>query len=131
MVASIKDHKSATNPASHIKTSRLELVPQSMAFLKTTHAYAGDRENMRFMLHLPNDSEEATQEFLDVAEKEWKKVKPAFFEFAILKDGKHIGGVSVHLDKSRTSGELGWAFLKLHREMAMRWKRQRHLWYGQ
>lgn len=112
MVAAIKNHKSATNPAPHIKTPRLELVPQSMAFLKTTHAYAGDRENMRFMIHLPNDSEEATQEFLEAAEKEWKKVKPAFFEFAILKDGKHIGGVSVHLDKSRTSGELGWCLSK-------------------
>lgn len=112
MVASIKNHKSATNPAPHIKTPRLELIPQSMAFLKTTHAYAGDRENMRFMLHLPNDSVEATQEFLEAAEKEWKKVKPAFFEFAILKDGKHIGGVSVHLDKSRTNGELGWCLSK-------------------
>ena len=84
MVAAINNHKSVTNPASHIKTPRLELVPQSMAYLKTTHSYAGDRENMRFMVHLPNDSEEATKEFLEAAEKEWKKVKPAFFEFAIL-----------------------------------------------
>lgn len=78
MVASIKDYKSATNPAPHIKTPRPELIPQSMAFLKTTHAYAGDRENMRFMLHLPNDSEEATQVFLEAAEKEWKKSEARF-----------------------------------------------------
>ena len=46
MVAAIKNHKSATNPAPHIKTPRLELVPQSMAYLKTTHAYSGDSENI-------------------------------------------------------------------------------------
>ncbi|MCR5763337.1 MAG: hypothetical protein K6G00_08145 [Treponema sp.] len=47
-----------------IKTERLELQPQGMEFFNTTHAYAGDRENMRFMVHLLNDSEEATREFL-------------------------------------------------------------------
>lgn len=95
-----------------IKTESLELLPQGMAFFDTTHAYASDRENMRFMINLPNESEDATKEFLNGAEAEWKKENPSFFEFAILREGKHIGGISIYLDESKTSGELGWCLIK-------------------
>ena len=96
----------------HIKTERLELVPQGLRFFKTTHEYASDKENMRFTVNLPSDSEEATKEFLEVAENEWKKENPSFFEFAILCNKEHIGGISIYLDESKTCGELGWCLSK-------------------
>lgn len=95
-----------------IKTERLKLVSQSLQFLETTHAYASDRENMRYTLNLPNDSEEDTREFLLSAEAEWEKDEPSFYEFAILKDGKHIGGLSLYPDETGTCAELGWCLDK-------------------
>ena len=95
-----------------IHTERLELFPQSIRFLETTHAYASDKENMRFVLHLPNDSLDETRAFLLGAEAEWKKEVPDFFEFAILREGKHIGGVSLYLEDDRRSAELGWCLDK-------------------
>ena len=104
--------QSKTWNETRIKTERLELVPQGQRFFETTHAYASDRENMRFMINLPNDSEEDTMFFLLGAEAEWKKENPSFFEFAILREGKHIGGISIYLDESKTSAELGWCLEK-------------------
>lgn len=91
-----------------IKTERLTLVPMGMEFLETTHEYATDAENTRFMTILPNESIEETISFLKGAEAEWKKEAPSFYEFAILLDGKHIGAISIYLNEDRSIGEFGW-----------------------
>ena len=76
-----------------LKTARLELVPQNIKFLQSTHEYASDRQNMRYMLFLPNDTIEDTKNFLERAQAEWQSENPRDFECAILRDGEHIGGV--------------------------------------
>jgi hypothetical protein len=40
-------------------------------------------------------------------EQDGKKEKPGFYEFAILKEENHIGGISLYLDNERKTGELG------------------------
>ena len=80
-----------------LKTERLTIVPQSLKYLQSTHEYASDRQNMRFMLYLPNDTIEDTKNFLARAEEEWKSPTQRDFECAILRAGEHIGGISVTL----------------------------------
>ena len=59
-----------------IKTSRLILRPMSMEYLESTHKYASDQENTRYMLFLPNNTLEETIGYLGDAEEEWKKEAP-------------------------------------------------------
>ena len=54
-----------------IQTDRLVLRPLCVDDLETTHRYASDRENARYMMFLPNDSEEETLDFLREAQEEW------------------------------------------------------------
>ena len=94
-----------------LKTKRLTLCPLGMKFLSSTHEYASDIENTRYMVYLPNETVEETAEFLKGVDDEWQKEKPNFYEFAILLDGKHIGAASVTLEDD-TSCELGWIMNK-------------------
>lgn len=78
-----------------MKTDRLQLRPIGMEYLETTHAYASDLENTKYMLFLPNESIEETAEFLRSMEGEWQKENQTYYEFAILKDQKHIGSIGL------------------------------------
>ena len=89
-----------------IRTERLVLTPLGPAFLDTVNEYAMDLENTRYMLHLPNESPEETLAFLQNAEAEWARERPAFFEFAMLCESRHIGAASLYLEDG--AGELGW-----------------------
>ena len=89
-----------------IFTERLTLRPITVGDLETANAYALDRENTRYMVRMPRESAEETLEFLRGAEEEWKKDRPAFFEFAVLYRGGHIGGVSLYEEDG--AWELGW-----------------------
>jgi len=91
-----------------LKTERLTLRPFTMGDLKTTHAYASDPENTRFMIHLPNKTKRQTRRFLKYTIAKGKKRPQRCYEFTVILDGKHIGAVSVNLDKSGQEGELGW-----------------------
>lgn len=91
-----------------IKTQRLIICPLEMKFLDSTYAYSSDLENTKYMLFLPVDSREEAVEFLRSSEEEWQKESPLFYEFAMLKDGIHIGGCSLYLCDDRDTGELGW-----------------------
>lgn len=93
-----------------LETERLCIVPQSMKYLESTHEYASDRQNMRYMLFLPNDSIEDTKQFLANSETEWKSPNPRDFECAVLRGGEHIGGISVTLNDG--FAELGWCLKK-------------------
>lgn len=91
-----------------LKTKRLILRPLDIKDLETTHIYASDKENTRYMIHLPNETREKTLQFLDRVTNEWKRDKPRFFEFAIELNKLHIGAISIYLNSERFEGEIGW-----------------------
>ena len=95
-----------------LTTERLTLVPMCERFIDSTHEYASDPENTRFMVFLPNDSLEETIGYIRLAEAEFAKPSPSFYEFAVLLEEKHIGAVSLYLDDSRQTAEFGWIINK-------------------
>lgn len=96
-----------------IRTDRLALVPTGVRFLHSTYEYTSDIENTRLMSHLPNASIEECADYLNKADLEWAKPVPEYYEFAILLDGRHIGGVNLFPDEAdRTRAELGWILHK-------------------
>ncbi len=95
-----------------IVTERLSLEPLGMKYLQSVHEYASDIENTRYMLYFPNETIEETIEFLTDIDQQWKKENPDFYEFAILRNEVHIGGVCLYLDEDRKIGELGWILHK-------------------
>lgn len=97
-----------------LTTERLSLRPLRMEYLKTTYRYQGDRELTRYMMFLPDASIEATEKFIKEIEAEQQSENQRRFEFVILKDEEHIGGISVYLEKDdgETVGELGWIINK-------------------
>lgn len=95
-----------------IETERLQLVPLSMKYLESTHEYAMDLENTKYMLHLPNDDISDTKAFLISVEESWKKESPNNYEFAILLNGVHIGVVSLYIHENERVGEFGWIIKK-------------------
>lgn len=100
-----------------LHTPRLTLRPADMTCLHSTHAYAADPENTRFMMFLPYASLEETARMLQEAEEEWQKPLPERYEFVILLAGVHIGGITLYMQEDRTVAELGWV---LHRDY---WRR--------
>lgn len=96
-----------------VSTDRLLLVPMEMKYLHSAHEYAADPENTTYMVRLPNDTLDDTKEFIMRSAAEWGKSEPEFFEYAIIMNGTHIGGISLYLDKdNRTTAELGWTVNK-------------------
>lgn len=91
-----------------IKTERLIIKPMGMEFLESTHKYASDTENTKFMMSLPSESIEDTKEFLMYCEQEWNKEKPEDCEFALIKDGIHIGGVGFSVNEEYDTANIGW-----------------------
>ena len=59
-----------------IRTKRLFLSPLGPQYVKSAFVYSGDLDNTKFMLDLPEESIEETQEFLKKAEAEWQKEFP-------------------------------------------------------
>jgi RimJ/RimL family protein N-acetyltransferase len=95
-----------------IQTVRLILRPFVIDDLDTTHAYAGNPENTEYMIHLPNETKQETEQFLQRVINEWRNDLPRFYEYAITLRGRHIGAVSIYLDAHREEGELGWIIHK-------------------
>lgn len=94
-----------------LKTDRLTLVPMELKYLESTHSYAGDKETTRFMMFLPNDSLEETKAFIIRCQEQWASDNQTSFEFAIIYEGKHAGGISLDLMENNTA-ELGWIINK-------------------
>lgn len=90
----------------HIFTQRLVLTPLGTDHLSTANAYCLDRENAKYMCHLPKRDPEETLAFLKNVEVEWDKERPMFYEFAMIYQDRHIGAVSVYFENG--IGELGW-----------------------
>ena len=96
-----------------IKTERLVLRPICACDLQTTHAYASDPENTKYMMFLPNQSIEETAAWLRESQAMWQSPAPHHLELAILLEGRHIGSVTLYpLDGGRV--ELGWILNKAH-----------------
>lgn len=100
-----------------IRTQRLLLRPIGLQDLQTAFAYAGDAENTKLMTFLPDDDISQTRQFLERCERQWQKQQPDYYEFAIVADGKHIGGVGIYLDLCRSTAELGWILNKEYHGM--------------
>ena len=96
-----------------IKTERLTLKPHSMEYLESTHRYASDLENTRFMFYLPNGTLEETEAFIRRSIDEWGKEKPEYYEFVILRGDTQVGGASMYILEDG-SAELGWILDKRH-----------------
>lgn len=97
-----------------IRTPRLTLRPITTADLATTHAYAGDLENTRFMMFLPYADEAETAAFLLDAQAQWRMDAPERYEFAVCLEGAHIGGLTLYMQEDRTEAELGWVLHKAY-----------------
>jgi len=97
-----------------IRTPRLTLRPAALSDLETTHAYASDPENTKFMMYLPYASIEETAESLREAEAQWRSPSPTRYEFSILLDNRHIGGITLYFLSEPDSAELGWVLSKRH-----------------
>ena len=94
-----------------IVTERLILKPLTTVYLETVNAYALCPDNARYMCYLPYRDSEETLEKLQFFESEWNKDHPDFYEFAVLFNGKHIGGVTLYCEDG--AGELAWI---IHRD---------------
>lgn len=91
-----------------LRTKRLELCPHGMKYLATTYEYSSDVENTKYMAFLPDFSIEETKTFLTECDAQWEKEEPEFLEFAVLRDGIHIGAVGIYWNEIRDTLELGW-----------------------
>lgn len=89
-------------------TRRLRLNPLGPALLESTYAYTADPQNTRYMVFYPVQSRDELLTFLQQVDAEWKKGQPCFYEFAIWRQNRHIGAVSLYMDETGTTGELGW-----------------------
>lgn len=96
----------------NLQTKRLLLVPLGPQYLISTHKYASDFENTKYMVHLPNIDISETNSFLEKVHAEWQKHNPQFYEYAILLDNEHIGAISIYINKDNAEGELGWIVSK-------------------
>lgn len=95
-----------------IHTKRLLLAPLGPQYLASTHHYASDIENTKYMVHLPNTDISETESFLNRVNAEWQKPIPQFYESAILLDKEHIGAASIYINQDNAEGELGWIIYK-------------------
>ena len=91
-----------------INTPRLTLRPVSLEYVESTHAYAGDLDNTRYMVFLPNARIEETERFIRDSMAEMAKDAPDYFEFVILSGGVQVGGASMFFLERRDEAELGW-----------------------
>jgi len=96
-----------------IRTTRLTLRPIALDDLMTTHAYVSDPENTTYMMFLPSESLEETRQGVAESVAEWQKAAPARLEFALVLEGRHIGGVTLFFQEDRSEAELGWI---IHRD---------------
>lgn len=95
-----------------LSTPRLTLRPADVSLTASTYAYAGDLENTRLMMFLPDADEAETALHLREAEEQWRMDAPERYEFAIFLGETHIGGVTLYMMEDRTEAELGWVLHK-------------------
>lgn len=97
-----------------LTTERLTLTPVNMSQLHSTFEYAGNLENTKFMMFLPYDSLEETENVLRQSIENWHCEKPAYRHFAIMLGEKHIGEITLYFVDDPKSAELGWVIHRDH-----------------
>lgn len=97
-----------------LRTERLLIRSMQMQDVESTYLYQGDKELTKYMLFLPDESLEATRDFIKGIEEEQSGPNPRRFEMVIFLGQEHIGGISIYLedDQGETVGELGWIIRK-------------------
>ena len=90
-----------------IRTERLVLKPLSMEYLHSTYRYKSDLENTRFMFYLPYETIGEAEDYIRRSMEEWKKERPAWYEFVVLKGEEEIGGGTIYMLEDG-GGELAW-----------------------
>ena len=95
-----------------ITTPRLVIRPVSLEYVESTHEYAGDLDNTRYMMFLPRENIEETERYIRESMEEMAKDAPEYFEFVILRDGAQVGGISMFFLERRDEAELGWILNK-------------------
>jgi len=96
-----------------LTTRRLTLVPVNMSHLHSTFEYAGNLENTKYMMFLPYDSLEETENVIRQSIEYWHSENPAYLHFAIMLGNKHIGEISLYFTDDPKRAELGWV---IHRD---------------
>lgn len=91
-----------------VTTARLTLVPLGVRFLDSFCAYALRPDNAALMVYLPKRDREEAAAYLREAEAQWQMPDPGYYDFAVLRDGEHIGSVTMYFEGDYTRGELGW-----------------------
>lgn len=66
-----------------IRTKRLILRPLEVHDLYTAHAYASDIENTKYMIYLPNNQIQETEQFLKKQMMNGKKKTPLFMNLQL------------------------------------------------
>ena len=99
--------------AETIYSDRLVLKPVDVSMVESTFSYAGDIENVRYMMYLPFASLEETKASIMEAETQWRSEQPSRREYAVFCDGVHIGGITLYRLEEPDKAELGWV---LHRD---------------
>ena len=100
-----------------LRTERLILRPIRPGDEAEIHEYAADPE-ITMMFFLPNKTPEETAAFVRDCDAEWHSPDQTDFEFAILYDGRIIGGCDADLShsKDRSYATLGWIVNKKYRQ---------------
>ena len=96
-----------------IKTKRLTLRPIQFGDEAEIHQYAGDK-GITMMYYLPHETVDETADFVKMCVTEWNSADQKDFEFAILYEGRIIGGCNADLSHSqdRSYATLGWIIRK-------------------
>lgn len=102
----------AFNRFCNISTDRLLLKPLSPRYVDSTYEYASDTDNTKYMFFLPVESKKESLRYLVRMNKEWMAEKNTDFEFVILKDNIHVGGISLTYSEDRKTLEFGWILNK-------------------
>jgi Acetyltransferases, including N-acetylases of ribosomal proteins len=92
-----------------LETEHLVLRPFSESDFGAVQSYAGNIENVEYMIWGPNN-EEDTKDFIDTTNQEAKKNPRKNYDFAItLKDTKQlIGGGGIYLNDELNQATVGW-----------------------
>ena len=100
-----------------LKTERLILRPLQMEDLQAVYEYAGDKEDIKYMVYLPKESIDETRNFLKEVCEQWEKEQPDYYEFGVALGEKIIGAISIYMEDNGTKAELGWIINKNYRGM--------------
>ncbi|MDF2544384.1 MAG: N-acetyltransferase [Herbinix sp.] len=96
-----------------LTTERMILRPFEEKDEEAVHNYAGNPDNVVYMIWGPNTKEQ-TKQFIQDTKKNWEKESVTNYDFGIVlkETGELIGGCGIYLNDTRKEGMLGWILHK-------------------